>query len=71
MKIATVYDDNGRILMAIIDDGKNDSPRPIPDRRSHGGTFEVPSALEKATLEEICTTCLVDRDTNQLMRGRG
>jgi hypothetical protein len=71
MKIATVYDDNGRILMAIIDDGKNDSPRPIPDRRTHGGTFEVPSALEAASLEEICTMCLVDRDTNRLMTSRG
>lgn len=71
MKISVVYDDSGRILMGIVDDGKYDSPRPIPDKKTHGGTFDVPLEIQKSSLEEICTTYRVDRDSNRLMLSRG
>lgn len=71
MKISAVYDNDGRILMGIIDDGKYDSPRPVPDKKTYGGTFEVPATDDKLSLEEICTTFRVDRTANRLMRGKG
>lgn len=71
MKVSVVYDDGGRILMGVVDDGLYDSPRPVPDRKTHGGTFEVPLAVQSFSLEQICTTYRVDRDSNQLTRSRG
>jgi hypothetical protein len=57
--------------MGVVDDGHYDSPRPIPDRKTHSGTFDVPSAIETFSLEQICTTYRVDRDINQLTRSKG
>jgi hypothetical protein len=71
MNISVVYDDSGRILMGVVDDGHYDSPRPVPDRKTHGGTFDVPAGIETFSLEQICTTYRVDRDINQLTRSKG
>lgn len=68
MKITAVYDDSGRILAGIIDDGKYDGPRPVADQRTHEGSFELPAAASKLSLEEICTTFKVDVRSRNLIK---
>lgn len=68
MKIATVYDNDGRILAAVMDDGTYDGPRPVADRKSHAGVFDLPATEAKLTLAEICTRYRIDRKTSGLVR---
>jgi hypothetical protein len=60
MKITAVYDEDGRIVAAVVDDGRDDSPRPVPRDGMRIGSFEVPSALHDRPLDEICTSMRVD-----------
>jgi hypothetical protein len=71
MKMTAVYDDGGRILAAIIDDGKYDGPRPVADDKTHSGTFEVPAEAARLSLEELCTTYRIDPSASQLTRRKG
>lgn len=71
MKLAAVYDNDGRILAGIIDDGRYDRPRPLSDDKTQGGIFEVPQAADQLSLAEICTTYRVDPGSKQLMRSKG
>ena len=66
MKIIAAYDESGRILAAIEDDGRDDSPRPLEGEGMKVGSFEVPSELYSRSLEEICTSTRVDVSTNRL-----
>jgi hypothetical protein len=71
MKLTAVYDGNGRILAGILDDGRYDGPRPVPDDNSHVGTFDIPTEAAKVSLEEICTTFKVDHGAKKLLRSKG
>jgi hypothetical protein len=68
MKIIAVYDNEGRILAAVMDDGKYRGPRPVPAEGTHGGTFEVPASVHSLSLEEICTTFRVDPKSKTLAK---
>lgn len=68
MKITAVYDSEGRILGAIIDDEKYDGPRPAPTQDMQVGTFDVPASVSSLDLNEICTTFRVDSRSNSLSK---
>jgi hypothetical protein len=68
MKITAVYDGEGRILGAVIDDGKYDSPRPVPTEGMQLGTFDVPASVSSLALDEICTTFRVDPKSMSLVK---
>jgi hypothetical protein len=68
MKITAVYDNDGRILAAVMDDGKYDGPRPVPAEGMQGGTFDLPASANSLGLEEICTTFRVDAKSKSLTK---
>lgn len=68
MKITAIYDSAGVIIAAVIDDGKYDSPRPVPTAGTQVGTFEVPESARSLALDEICTTHRVDCKCGALMK---
>ncbi len=60
MKITAVYDREGTILGAVIDDERYDGPRPVPIDGMQVGKFEVPTSVRSFALDEICTTFRVN-----------
>jgi hypothetical protein len=74
MKITAVYDNEGTILAAVIDDGRYDLPRPVPMDGQQGGTFDLPPATQAAasvtapSLADICTTFKVDPKSMSLTK---
>jgi hypothetical protein len=67
MNITAVYDENGRILAAVVDDGEYDGPQPVPGEGARVGTFAVPDALNGRALEDICIALRVDTASNRLV----
>ena len=66
MKIIAAFDESGRILAAIVDDGRDDSPRPMPGNGVRVGSFDLPLDSYSRSLEEICTSMRVDPSENRL-----
>jgi hypothetical protein len=69
MKITALYDGDGHILAAVVDNGEYDIPRPVAGEGQKSGTFEVPQSAETLSLEQICTTFRVDPTSNRLTTG--
>lgn len=68
MKLNTLYDNDGRIIAAVVDDGTYDGPRPVPDKNSYVGVFEVPATKGKLSLEEVCKGLKVDMKAQRLIQ---
>jgi hypothetical protein len=66
MKIIAVYDSDGRILAAVMDDGYG-GPRPVPAEGTQVGTFNVSAEVHSLGLEEICTRFRIDSKSQDLV----
>ena len=72
MKIIAVYDSSGSILAAVVDDGKPDMPRPVPDHGTQKvGTFRIPESISSLPIEQICTTYRINSSTGTLEQFSG
>jgi hypothetical protein len=62
MKIVALYNAEGHILAAVVDDDHHKGPklRPVPPPGATLGTFEVPEPARKHTLSEICANHKID-----------
>lgn len=60
MKITAVFDNEGTILAAVMENEEYDGPKPEPAEGMHSGTFDVPASADVLGLEEICSTFRVD-----------
>jgi hypothetical protein len=68
MKIHVVYDGEGRILAASLDEDNYEGPRPVASSTEHSGTLDVPATLDSTSLEDICLGFRVDVKTRSLMK---
>ena len=62
MKIVALYNAEGRILAAVVDNDHHKGPklRPVASDGNTLGTFEVPEPARKQTLSEICANHKID-----------
>jgi hypothetical protein len=62
MKILALYNAEGHILAAVVDDGhhKGTKLRPVAPPGATLGTFEVPEQARHNTLSEICANHKID-----------
>lgn len=62
MKIVALYNAEGRILAAVVDNDHHKGPklRPVASRGNTLGTFEVPEPARKHSLSEICASHKID-----------
>jgi len=64
MKIVALYNAEGRILAAVVDDDHHKGPKLRPVAL---GTFEVPEQARKNTLSEICANHKIDVSGKRLV----
>jgi len=73
MKITAVYSASGSILAAVaLDEDTYNKPVVVP-KASKGnkvGVFDVPEALSKRPLHEICQSLRVDPKSQRLVEGK-
>jgi hypothetical protein len=62
MKILALYNAEGHILAAVIEDDNHKGPklRPVAPHGATLGTFEVPEQARKHSLSEICANHKID-----------
>jgi hypothetical protein len=62
MKIVALYNAEGRILAAVVDDDHHKGPklRPVASHGNALGAFEVPEPARKHSLSEICASHKID-----------
>ncbi|MDX6627436.1 MAG: hypothetical protein QOE56_2425, partial [Solirubrobacterales bacterium] len=56
MKIAALYDADGRIVAAAPIDEERGGPVPVATEGTEVHTFEVPENAARMRLDEICTS---------------
>ncbi len=62
MKIVALYNVEGHILAAVVDDDNHKGPklRPVASHGTTLGTFEVPETAVKLPLGEVCANYKID-----------
>lgn len=67
MKLEAVFDAKGTIVAAILFEGDESRPRPVPSKGQSVGVFDVPERCAKIPLRELCMSMRIDRKGGQLV----
>jgi len=70
MRLTVLYDPDGVILAAVEETGRHDHPVPVVSGGNAVGSFLVPPAVAKSSLETICLSHRVEPGSEELRPDR-